>query len=118
MYTVLFADDSANTRELFCCVLRSAGYSVLEAQNAAEVLSLARAHTSTIDSLRRPLAGCHPETPVLFISGNPGRLVLQDPLLRKPFTPVELISKVTALLNNRHLAAAPVSAIPSDHKHT
>jgi CheY-like chemotaxis protein len=42
MYTILFADDTDIVRKLFCETLRRAGYRVLEAENGAKALSVAR----------------------------------------------------------------------------
>ena len=43
MYTILFADDTDIVRELFCEALRRSGYRVLEAEDGAKALSVARA---------------------------------------------------------------------------
>ena len=120
MYTVLFADDTLEIRELFCGVLREAGYCVLEAEDGAEALSLARSHAGAIDllitdvsmprmsgiSLRRAFADSYPATPVLFISGNPGTSIVGECFLAKPFTAGDLISTVKELLATRRFAAA------------
>ena len=94
MYTILFADDTDIVRELFCEALRRSGYRVLEAEDGAKALSVARRHSGPIDllitdimmphlsgpKLRRALGASHPETRVLFISGYAGDEVDLDRL--------------------------------------
>ena len=131
MYTILFADDAPDIRGLFCEILRRAGYSVLEAEDGAQALWIARGYRASIDllitdiamprmsglALRRAFAESHPETPVLFISGNPGTTLVGDSFLAKPFTPAELMGKVKELLASRHIPAVAVSEISPDHGH-
>jgi CheY-like chemotaxis protein len=130
MYTILFADDTRAVRELFCGVLRGAGYCVLAAEDGVQALSLARAHPGSIDllitdiamprmggiALRRAIAECRPETRALFISGNPGTTLVGETFLVKPFTPAKLMSKVTALLATGHIPAAAGSRTFSEHE--
>ncbi len=121
MQTVLFADDSPSIRDLFCGVLRDAGYSVLVAEDGSQALSLARLHPGAIDllitdivmprmgglELRHAVSECHPETAVLLISGNCAVTIhAEEPFLAKPFTPAVLLSTVKALFAARHMAAA------------
>ena len=70
-------------------------------------------------ALRRAFSESHPETPVLFISGNPRNDIgWRLFFLAKPvFTPAELIGKVKELLASRHIPAAAVSEISPDHGH-
>src|SRR5262245_21102859 len=42
--TVLFVDDDANNRQLFCWLFRDEGYRVLEASGGQEALRLAQQH--------------------------------------------------------------------------
>ena len=119
MYTILFADDTDIVRELFCEALRRAGYRVLEAEDGAKALSVARRHSGPIDllitdimmphlsgpKLRRALGASRPETSVLFISGYAGDEVDFDgPFLQKPFTPDTLLARVADIL---HASEAP-----------
>ncbi len=114
MYTILFADDTDVVRELFCEALRRSGYRVLEAEDGAKALSVARRHSGPIDllitdimmphlsgqKLRRALGAAHPETTVLFIPGYAGDEVdLDGPFLQKPFTPVTLLARVADILH-------------------
>jgi CheY-like chemotaxis protein len=131
MYTVLFADDSTAVRELVGGVLRSAGYSVLAAEDGAQALSLERACPGAIDllitdvamprmsgiALRRAFAECRPATPVLFISGDPGNIMAGEHFLPKPFTPAQLMSTVAALLGTEHAAVANVYPVATGHNH-
>ena len=118
MHTILFADDTDIVRELFCEALRGSGYRVLEAEDGAKALSVAR-HSGPIDllitdimmphlsgpKLRRALGASHPETSVLFISGYAGDEVDFDgPFLQKPFTPDTLLARVADIL---HASEAP-----------
>lgn len=126
MYTILFADDTDIVRELFCEALRRSGYRVLEAEDGAKALSVARCHSGTIDllitdimmprlsgpKLRRALGAPHPETSVLFISGYAGDEVDFDgPFLQKPFTPDTLLARVADILHGSE--APPAFASPA-----
>src|SRR5579872_455812 len=119
MYTILFADDTDIIRELFCEALRRSGYRVLEAEDGAKALLVARGHPGPIDllitdilmpdlsgpKLRRALGASHPETSVLFISGYAGDEVDFDgPFLQKPFTPDTLLARVADIF---HASEAP-----------
>ncbi|MDQ2898233.1 MAG: response regulator [Acidobacteriota bacterium] len=120
MNTILFVDDMEMIRNLMCNVLRRSGYSVLEAEDGWEALSLARRQSGPIDllitdiamprvgglELRRDLRASHPESSALFISGHcEAELELDAPFLRKPFTPASLLSLVSEILSMR---AAPI----------
>ncbi len=113
MSTVLFAEDAEIVRELFCGVLRDSGYNVLEAEDGAKALSVARRHPGPIHllitdilmprmgglELRRAIRACHPETRVLFISGySEDALDTGDCFLQKPFTPITLVARVNDIL--------------------
>jgi len=122
--TVLVVDDDPMVRELETQVLRVQGYTVLEAEGAAEALRLA-GETATIHLLITDLAmpeidgleltrrfrAVHPKTPVLMVSGSlPLLRARSEPdldrfaFLAKPFQFSELIHKVRVLLD----AAAPL----------
>jgi CheY-like chemotaxis protein len=113
MSTILFADDADMVRKMYTGVLRKKGYSVLEAVDGAEALSVARRYAQKIDllitdllmprmgglELREALRAMHPETRVLFISGYAGATPESSaPFLQKPFTPSTLLSRVTEIL--------------------
>jgi len=116
MYTILFADDSEDVHKALCGALRHSGYSVIEAGDGPEALSLARRHTDPIHllvtdvemprmgglELSRALRSCHPEAAVMFISGYSGD-TLDDGafFLQKPFAPATLLAKITEVLGTR-----------------
>ena len=118
--TLLVVDDDPMVRDLETQVLRLQGYTVLEAENAAEALRLA-GETATIDllitdlsmpeadglELTRRFRAAHPRTPVLMVSGSLPLLRARSEqdldrfeFLAKPFHLDELLHKVRALLNS------------------
>jgi two-component system cell cycle sensor histidine kinase/response regulator CckA len=121
---VLVVDDEPLVRGFETQVLRVQGYTVLEAENAAEALRLAREaaaiHLLITDlampevdglELTRRFRAVHPETPVLLVSGSLRRLrARSEPdlerfdFLAKPFQFNELLHKVRRLLD----ATAPL----------
>src|ERR1035441_4024722 len=81
--TLLVVDDDPLVRDVETQVLRLQGYTVLEAENAAEALRLAREASAIhllitdfwmpeVDGLEltRRFRAVHPETPVLMVSGS------------------------------------------------
>lgn len=104
-------------RELASQLLRREGYTVLEAEGAAEALRLA-GEAVAIDllitdfmmpevdglELTRQFRAAHPKTPVLMVSGSfpPSRDRIEDldrfAFLAKPFGFAELLLKVRSLL--------------------
>jgi two-component system, cell cycle sensor histidine kinase and response regulator CckA len=124
MYTVLFADDTPVVRRLFCEALRGSGYRVLEAEDGREALWVARRHRNPIHllitdiampkigglELRRAIRASHPETRVLFVSGySMDALDADVPFLRKPFTPITLLARVTDILQESEVPRAVTS---------
>ena len=117
--TVLVVDDEPMVLDLEAQFLRLQGYTVLEAEDAAEALRLA-VETPTIHllitdlllsevdglELTRRFRGVHPQTPVLMVSGSlPLLRVRSEPnldhfgFLAKPFQFDELLRKVRTLLD-------------------
>ena len=113
--TILVVEDLTEVRELAAAVLKSSGYRILQAANAAEALRLCECepvHLVLTDVvmpntsgrvLANRLAELYPEIHVLFMSGYTGDVL--DGLLErgahfiaKPFDPVELSQKVRAIL--------------------
>lgn len=117
--TVLVVEDEPSVRRLAVLGLRSNGYTVLEAGNAAEALRMAGEETRIdllvsdviMPGMRGPelakrLREIRPEAKLLLTSGHAdtadafrdpqGRLV---PFLQKPFTPGRLAHKVRAVLD-------------------
>ena len=117
--TVLVVDDEPILRSLLTRVLAGAGYAVLEAEHGEEalmhVLRASAPLSLVITDINMPvmdgieLAGrlrpIHPAIPVLFItgrgseSGNAGVIEVWGELLRKPFSPGQLLEKVAAILD-------------------
>ena len=115
--TVLLVEDEALVRELAARALREYGYKVLEAQDVESALryvdhqSLAIVVSDVVmpgrsgDDLSTEIARRRPGLPVLLMTGYSEALLQRpvDPahLLRKPFTPTDLIAKIRALLDRR-----------------
>ena len=119
--TVLVVEDEAAVRDLIRRVLASRGYTVLEADRAASALALVDGRGDPIPliisdvvmpggmggrELAGVLAGKHPESRFLFISGYTPSAVLQGGLLeegghflQKPFSPEALARKVREVLD-------------------
>jgi len=115
--TLLVVDDDPMVRDLEAQLLRLEGYTVLEAEGAAEALRLAgeavAIHLLITDfmmpevdglELTRRFRAANPQTPVLMVSGSfpPCRDRSEDfgrfEFLAKPFGFAELLLKVRALL--------------------
>jgi DNA-binding response OmpR family regulator len=115
---LLVVDDDPLVRDVETQVLRLQGYTVLEAENVAEALRLAREASAIhllitdysmpeVDGLEltRRFREVHPKTPVLMVSGS--LPLIQDraddldgfDFLAKPFMFSELICKVRTLLD-------------------
>jgi len=109
--TVLVAEDEQGVRKFVMDVLRSQGYTVLEAPNGAAALEVADAHRGPIHALLTDIVmpemggtdlakrfrETHPGCPVLLMSGYSDRLLepeLADSLIEKPCTPSTLLRRV------------------------
>ena len=118
--SILLTEDEDDLRELLVRMLEQHGYQVLAAENGRVALELAAAHDGPIDllvtdvvmpetgglELAQKLQSLRPETRRLFISGHlgdealdPGAMVLEGPLLCKPFTQAELMAAVRDVLD-------------------
>ncbi|HZW05292.1 MAG TPA: PAS domain S-box protein [Candidatus Nitrosotalea sp.] len=118
--TVLVADDEAGVRKLASRILRTRGYSVLEAASGAEALVVARAwhgriHLLVTDVVMPGMSGWElakrllderPGIETLYISGHTENAVVQQGLvdqkvnfLQKPFAAGALVQKVRRLLD-------------------
>ena len=113
---ILLAEDDPDVRRLLTDVLTGEGFHVLSASNGEAALKLARKHSGQIDllitdvqmpkldgfDLRERLCLERPDIKLLVISGALGSNILgaDFPLLRKPFLPSELASKVREILGN------------------
>ena len=117
--TLLVVDDDAMVRSVETLVLRLQGYTVLEAESAAEALRVAASavtiHLLITDlvmpeanglELTRRFRTVHPNTPVLMVSGSlPLLRTKSEPdlerfdFLAKPFQFDEFLHKVRKLLD-------------------
>ena len=118
--TLLLVEDEEAVRNLFCAVLRTGGYTVLEAHDGQSALELAKQHPSPIHLLitdlvmprmsGRQLADhlcvLRPNMRVLFMSGYTEEAVTQHRVremnvafLQKPFDPLSLAQNVRDLLD-------------------
>lgn len=113
---VLVVDDIPAIRLFVRCVLEEAGFSVREAADGLEALSILTPQTDidiVVTDLRMPrmdgwelgrkLASRSPRIPVLFISAFDAHssVDLPGPVLAKPFMPEILISTIKELLLGR-----------------
>jgi two-component system cell cycle sensor histidine kinase/response regulator CckA len=119
--TILIVEDEDAVRRATGEFLTQQGYTVLEARDGLDALSVVKDHGSTIHlvitdvvmpnmsggQLARELERRRPETAILFISGYPGKTVTEHNVvdfdtnfLQKPFTLKELSSKIRDLLSH------------------
>jgi two-component system, cell cycle sensor histidine kinase and response regulator CckA len=124
--TILIAEDEDSLRKLTCNTLRGLGYSVIEARDAANALSIAAETEVDIDllltdvvmpgmsgrTLAEKMTAARPEIKVLYMSGYPdGAIVTHGVLnpgmfiLRKPFTRDELLRRVEESLAQKLVGA-------------
>ncbi len=125
--TLLLVEDESSLRRAAVEFLSLRGYTVLEAQNGLEALSITRTHSSPIHltvtdvvmpqmsggELARELEKLHPDTKLLFLSGYPGETVVdhkvfeaESNFLQKPFTLNQLAKKVRTVLDHKHNGVA------------
>jgi CheY-like chemotaxis protein len=118
--TILLVEDEPHLRRLVARVLRAQGYTIWEASDGREAMSLVMErgtgfHLLLSDVVMPELSGktladqlrsiC-PEARVLFVSGYISNTVVQEALasssvafLQKPFTPSDLVRKVRDVLD-------------------
>jgi CheY-like chemotaxis protein len=118
--TVLLVEDDAGVRALARGILKSGGYTVLEASNGAEALRVAEQHNDMIHllvsdvvmpgmsgrQLGGRLAAIHPNIKTLYMSGYTDNAIVQHGILepglaflQKPFMPDVLLRKVREALD-------------------
>ena len=119
--TILLVEDDAPIRRLIRRALEAEGFRLLEASNGREALFLASDHSEPIGMLitdvvmpcmdgfrlAEQLVESHPETRILFMSGQADRMVavrggLKEAgkmFLLKPFTPDQLLQTIRQLLD-------------------
>lgn len=127
--TILLADDEAAIRNLAGQVLRSYGYTVLEAADGLEALEVAERHPGPIHllltdwcmprldggGLIRGLSNGRPETAILVMSGcMNGELPTKAAILPKPFNSQALVKSVRGALqgSDRHGKSSVTSVSP------
>ncbi|MEW6753088.1 MAG: ATP-binding protein [Candidatus Latescibacterota bacterium] len=117
--TVLVVEDQPELRRLVVLTLRTEGYRVLEAADGRQAVLAARRHREPIHllltdlvmpglngrQLAETLPALQPDIRVLFMSGHAegiidrhGVLEMGASLLRKPFTPQEMLAQVRQVL--------------------
>jgi two-component system, cell cycle sensor histidine kinase and response regulator CckA len=108
--TILVVDDQDVVRDVIRLSLESAGYHVLEAGSPSDAIDLARSAES-IDLLVTDVVmpemdafelaqriSCEvPDIRVLYTSGYTNAAA-EGPFIQKPFTPAQLIEKVSSVL--------------------
>ena len=123
--TILLVEDEEMVRELAVESLQGYGYTILQAPNGREALSICERHRGKIDllitdlvmpgmngiELSRRFRDSHPGVPVLYMSGyaedaleHLGHMADRQSFLQKPITPTRLSRKV------REMFPAPIPA--------
>ncbi|MBK9366566.1 MAG: response regulator transcription factor [Deltaproteobacteria bacterium] len=129
--TILVADDDPNLREVVRYALSREGFSVIEANNGVEALTLALARAPdlvVLDVLMPELDGLEvcrrlrrdrESLPILFLSSRDEELdrvvgleIGGDDYVTKPFSPRELVSRVKALLRRSRATSLPATLTP------
>jgi two-component system cell cycle sensor histidine kinase/response regulator CckA len=126
--TVLLVEDEPAVRRATAEFLIMQGYTVLEAKDGVDALSVANHHRSNIDllvtdvvmpnmsggQLAEELVHLRPDTKLLFVSGYAGKTVidhkvfdLETNFLQKPYTLKEFSLKIRAALSASAIPAIP-----------
>ena len=126
--TVLLVEDEEGVRELARDILRSSGYTVLEARSGSEALLISERHQGPLDllltdvvmprmsgrELAERLGPLRPELSVLYMSGYTDDAVIRHGVLgagtaflQKPFTPATLVQRVRETLDLAGRVATP-----------
>jgi two-component system cell cycle sensor histidine kinase/response regulator CckA len=129
--TILLVEDEPAVRKAAAEFLRLRGYSVLEAKDGLDALSVARNHGTSIHlvvtdvvmpnmsggQLAKELARLRPDARLLFVSGYAGKTVLDHKVfdletnfLQKPYTLKQLSTKIRQALTR---AASQTTNAPS-----
>jgi len=122
--TVLLVEDEAAVRDATSEFLKLRGYTVLDAKDGVDALSVAKEHASKIHllitdvvmpnmsggQLAKELTRLRPDTKLLFVSGYAGKTVLDHKVvdletnfLQKPYTLKQLSHKIRAALRPRKI---------------
>jgi two-component system, cell cycle sensor histidine kinase and response regulator CckA len=118
--TILLVEDETALREITASILRSAGYTVVEAESPTKAIHLADTHSETIHllltdvimphmsgvALSKRLKTSMPQLKVIFASGYGGdelakqlSVATDAVLLSKPFSKTSLLAMVHAVLH-------------------
>ena len=128
--TVLIVEDEPAVRRVAARVLRGAGFTVVEAADGEAGLELATQASREIDvilsdvlmprmagpEMVRRIGEVRPNIPAVFMSGHTegpaagpagsgANVIGQHPLVRKPFTPPELVAAVAEVLQRARQGA-------------
>ena len=121
--TILLVEDDVLVRDLVRTVLRNGGYTVLEARQGHEALTIAHQHPGSIDllvtdvvmpqmsgrKLAEQLGQVRQQIKVLFMSGYTDDAVIRhgplarEAFLAKPFSPAKLAAKVREVLDHANV---------------
>lgn len=125
--SILIAEDDSDIRGLLRLYLESEGYRVLEAEDGAQALTLAREETpdmAILDVMMPKLNGYEltralrkfSDIPILILSAKSqdndkilGLNLGADDYIAKPFNPVEIVARVKAQLRRSAVKTAPCS---------
>ncbi len=134
MKTILLADDEAHLRTLVRTTLDQPGYRILESEDGATALALARSERpdvvvldwmmpnmtgiEVLTALRRDAATAR--LPIILLTAKGQRADVAQALangatayLAKPFSPLELLAKVDELCRECAAVATPATDVPS-----
>jgi DNA-binding NtrC family response regulator len=110
---VLVAEDDAGMRELITATLEDAGYDVVVAREGTDAAALARRPEIGLllldvllprvsgDAIAEQIRHERPQLPIILMTGDYGTLFAAaagPPILRKPFTPEQLLEAVQRAL--------------------
>ncbi len=129
--TILLVEDEEVVRLMLMEVLKTEGYTVLDARNGNDAFNLSEKHPARIDllvtdmtmpglsgwELAKRLSSTRPETPVLFMSGYTdheaarwGKLDQPTQFLQKPFPLDAFLAKARQILDSVKPAVPGVAA--------
>src|ERR1700722_18907559 len=125
--TILIVEDEAEVRELAALFMKSAGYTVLTAQDGVDALASVQSSQKQIDvvltdvvmpnmrgpDLAKRLKSLRPDVKIIYMSGyleyngGSGEFLEDGFFLQKPFTRDTLVSKVMEALESERASTSP-----------